>query len=207
MAQLINKYFITHLDVPPEEAMRLHEQYYKDYGLAIEGLARHHQVDPLDFNRKVDDALPLDELLSPDAETRQILESFDKTKVKMWLFTNAYITHGRRVVKLLDVADLFEGITYCDYSQTPLIAKPLPAMYEKAEREAGATKDTKIYYVDDSFSNCRGAAERGWTNTVHYREPQMPELPQKASKYQIGHLRELLDLFPELLKDKNTTRV
>ncbi|KAI1612677.1 Haloacid dehalogenase-like hydrolase-domain-containing protein [Exophiala viscosa] len=207
MARLINKYFVSHLDMPAEEATRLHDRYYKDYGLAIDGLARHHQVDPLDFNREVDDALPLDDLLSPDAELREVLESFDKTKVKMWLFTNAYITHGRRVVKLLGLADLFEGITYCDYSQVPLVSKPMPAMFEKAEREAGATKDTKIYYVDDSFSNCRGASQRGWTNTVHYREPDMAELPEKASKFQIGHLRELLDLFPELLKDRDTNTV
>lgn len=58
MAVLINKYFIKHLDVPTEEATRLHHQYYKDYGLAIEGLSRFHQIDPMDFNREVDDALP-----------------------------------------------------------------------------------------------------------------------------------------------------
>ncbi|KIW58667.1 pyrimidine 5'-nucleotidase [Exophiala xenobiotica] len=205
MAVLINEYFIKHLDVSTEEATRLHQQYYKDYGLAIEGLSRHHKVDPLDFNREVDDALPLDELLFPDPETRKILESFDKTKVKMWLFTNAHITHGRRVVKLLGIEDLFEGITYCDYSQTPLVPKPLPQMYEKALREAGATNDTQIYYVDDSFLNCQAAYERGWTNTVHFVEPTVPDPPQKASKYQISHLRELLVLFPELIKEKNTT--
>ena len=44
MAKLINKYFVTHLNVPTEEATRLHQQYYKDYGLAIEGLVRHHET-------------------------------------------------------------------------------------------------------------------------------------------------------------------
>ncbi|KIW14189.1 pyrimidine 5'-nucleotidase [Exophiala spinifera] len=201
MAVLINKYFVTHLNMPTEEATRLHQQYYKDYGLAIEGLSRHHQVDPLEFNREVDDALPLDDLLTPDAGTRAILESFDKTKVKMWLFTNAHITHGRRVVKLLGIEDLFEGITYCDYSQTPLAPKPLPEMFEKALREAGASKDTEIYFVDDSFLNCRAAYERGWLNTVHFVEPSVPDPPQKASQHQISHLRELLGLFPEIVKD------
>lgn len=202
MARLINEYFITHLSVPAEEATRLHLQYYKDYGLAIEGLARYHQIDPLDFNHKVDDALPLDELLSPDPELRSLLESFDKTKVKMWLFTNAHITHGKRVVRLLEIEDLFEGITYCDYGERPLVPKPLPAMFEKAERQAGATTTdySKIYFVDDSWLNCKRAYERGWVNTVHLVEPQVEEPEEKACKYQIAHLKELFQLFPELRK-------
>ncbi|KIX05206.1 pyrimidine 5'-nucleotidase [Rhinocladiella mackenziei CBS 650.93] len=200
MALLINRYFIKHLDVSTDEATRLHQQYYKDYGLAIEGLSRHHKIDPMDFNREVDDALPLDDLLSPNPETRSLLEAFDRSKVKLWLFTNAHITHGRRVVRLLGIEDLFEGITYCDYSQQPLVPKPLPEMFAKAEREAGVTEHTQIYYVDDSYLNCQAAYKRGWTNTVHLVEPQIPAPPEKACKYQISHLRQLSDLFPELLR-------
>jgi pyrimidine and pyridine-specific 5'-nucleotidase len=203
MAHLINKYFINHLDVSTEEATFLHHKYYKDYGLAIEGLARFHKIDPMHFNREVDDALPLDKLLTPSAETRAMLERFDKTKVKMWLFTNAHVTHGRRVANLLGINDLFEGITYCDYTQLPLVPKPLPAMFDKAEREAGAKPDTRIYFVDDSFLNCKAAAARGWRNTAHLVEPEVPDPPQKACRYQISELKQVLDLFPELLKEAN----
>lgn len=201
MARLINKYFVTHLSVPAEEATRLHLQYYKDYGLAIEGLARYHQIDPLDFNHQVDDALPLDDLLSPDPELRHLLESFDKSKVKMWLFTNAHITHGKRVVKLLGIEDLFEGITYCDYGERPLVPKPLPAMFDKAERQANCPSPRKIYFVDDSWLNCKRAYERGWLNTVHLVEPQVSEPEEKACKYQISHLKQLFELFPELRRE------
>lgn len=200
MAVLINKYFIKHLDVPTEEATRLHHQYYKDYGLAIEGLSRFHQIDPMDFNREVDDALPLDELLVPDPETTRILESFDPSKVKMWLFTNAHVTHGRRVVKLLKIERFFEGITYCDYTEKKLVPKPLPQMFAKAEREANVPPGAQIYFVDDSYLNCEAAYARGWTNAVHLLEPSVPNPPKKASEYQISHLRELLGLFPELLR-------
>ena len=201
MALLINKFFINHLSITAEEANELHHRYYKDYGLAIEGLSRHHKIKPLEFNREVDDAIPLDDLLSPDPELRRLLETFDKGKVKMWLFTNAHVTHGKRVVKLLGIEDLFEGITYCDYAEEPLVPKPLPAMYEKAEREAGADNYRKVYFVDDSHLNCKHAFARGWGNSVHLVEPDVPEPPEKACKYQISALKELLDLFPELLKD------
>jgi pyrimidine and pyridine-specific 5'-nucleotidase len=44
MADNIQKYFSKHLEVSDEEAGRLQEKYYKSYGLALEGLIRHHKV-------------------------------------------------------------------------------------------------------------------------------------------------------------------
>jgi pyrimidine and pyridine-specific 5'-nucleotidase len=102
---LAQAFFIKHLSVTPEDALMLHQQYYKDYGLAIEALARFHKINPMEFNREVDDALPLDDILSPDPELRALLEAFDKTKIKLWLFTNAHITHGMRVIRLLGVGE------------------------------------------------------------------------------------------------------
>lgn len=101
----------------------------------------------MEFNRKVDDALPLDSIITPDPKLRAFLQEIDTTKVKMWLFTNAYITHGKRIVSLLGVEDLFEGITYCDYEKVPLVCKPHEEMFEKAEVEAGAPSMSDCYFV------------------------------------------------------------
>ena len=147
MGELIDKYFQTHLSLSPEDANELHLRYYKDYGLAIEGLVRHHKIDPLEYNRKVDDALPLDDIIKPDLKLRRLLEDIDRSKVRLWLFTNAYITHGRRVVSLLGVDDQFEGVTYCDYGAPKLLCKPTPEMYAKAMREAGVTDLEDCYFV------------------------------------------------------------
>lgn len=125
----------------------LHQKYYKEYGLAIEGLTRHHKIDPLEFNYEVDDALPLDTILKPDPKLRKLLESLDTSKVKPWLLTNAYVNHGKRVIKLLGIEGIFEGITYCDYGQLPLVCKPSQEMYEKAEKEAGAPSREQCYFV------------------------------------------------------------
>ena len=138
---------MKHLELSEEDALALHLKYYTQYGLAIEGLARHHKVDPLEFNREVDDALPLEEMLKPDPKLRKLLLDIDTTKVKLWLFTNAYITHGKRVVKILGVDDLFEGITYCDYSEMPLRCKPHAAMFEKAIAEAQVSAAKGCYFV------------------------------------------------------------
>jgi pyrimidine and pyridine-specific 5'-nucleotidase len=147
MAQLIDKYFSTHLNLDWEDAVKLHREYYTNYGLAIEGLVRHHEIDPLDYNAKVDDALPLEDIIKPDPELRKLLEDIDTSKVKPWLLTNAYVTHGKRVVRLLGVEDLFEGLTYCDYSAVPFVCKPQPAMYQKAMQEAGIECFEDCYFV------------------------------------------------------------
>jgi len=192
------------------DANELHLKYYKQYGLAIEGLYRHHKIDPLEFNREVDDALPLDDILHPDPKLRKLLEDLDKSKVKLWLFTNAHITHGKRVVRLLGIDDLFEGITYCDYEAKELLCKPHVAMFEKAERDAGLEVGDveSCFFVDDSEPNCRGAHQRGWT-AVHLVEPDLRAPDTLAAKYQISNLEELRTLFPQFLtggsKEEKTT--
>ncbi|RYO74008.1 hypothetical protein DL764_011015 [Monosporascus ibericus] len=221
MAQLIDQYFATHLGVSEEEAIRLHREYYTTYGLAIEGLVRHHQIDPLDYNAKVDDALPLEDIIKPSPQLRKLLEDIDKSKVKLWLLTNAYVTHGRRVVKLLGVEDLFEGLTYCDYSQIPIICKPHKDMFVKAMKEAGVGRPEDCFFVgrssllaalllkvltltlvDDSYPNCVGAKDIGWT-AAHLVEEGLPEPKIKASQYQIRHLEELRTIYPQFFKPAN----
>jgi pyrimidine and pyridine-specific 5'-nucleotidase len=163
---------------------------------------QHHQVNALEFNEKVDDALPLDSILKPNPSLRQLLLDIDRENVKLWLLTNAYITHGTRVVKLLGVDDLFEGITYCDYAVKDVgkfIAKPDKAMYERAMKDAGVEEGGDCYFVDDSYINAKGAQELGWS-TAHLIEPgeKIPENP--ASKFAVRDLEELRLVFPELFR-------
>lgn len=147
MADLIDEYFCKHLNLPKDEAIRLHKEYYSHYGLAIEGLVRHHEIDPLDYNSKVDDAIPLEDLIKPNPALRKMLEDIDRSKVRVWLLTNAYVTHAKRVVRLLEIEDQFEGLTYCDYSNVPFVCKPDPGMYKKAMNQAGVDKFEDCYFV------------------------------------------------------------
>ena len=206
---------MQHLELSEEDATMLHQRYYKEYGLAIEGLVRHHQVDPLEYNEKVDNALPLDQILSPDPKLRQLLQDFDRTKVKLWLFTNAYVQHAERVIRLLSIEDQFEGVTFCDYAAPKLVCKPHTESFEKAEQDAGVESFEDCYFVgmalvrlerqpltrqvDDSRLNCTHAQARGWT-TVHKIEPEDPEPETRAAKHQIRSLYELRELFPHLFK-------
>ena len=148
------------------------------------------------YNHEVDDALPLDDIIKPDPKLRRLLSDIDRCMVKPWLFTNAHITHAMRVVRLLGVEDMFEGLTYCDYSKQPLLAKPHAEMFAKAEKDAGVTETRDCYFVDDSLLNCQCATERGWT-VVHKLERE-DDIPQtRGGKYQVKDLEELREIFPE----------
>lgn len=149
MAKLIDEYFARHLEISYEDAVRLHKEYYTNYGLAIEGLVRHHKIDPLEYNAQVDDALPLEGIIKPNPELRQMLQDIDKSKVTMWLFTNAYKNHANRVIRLLGIEDLFDGLTFCNYAEEPLLCKPHPDMYKKAMREAGVERVEDCFFVGE----------------------------------------------------------
>jgi pyrimidine and pyridine-specific 5'-nucleotidase len=177
----------------------MHIDYILDYGFALEGLVRNHGIDALDFNKHVDDALPLEKLLSPDPGLRSLLQDIDKTKVKLWLFTNAYVTHGERVVSLLGVDDQFEGITYCDYGAQPLRCKPHEDVYFKAMEDAGIKDPERGFFVDDSAANCREAEKLEWT-TVHFLEEYIKAPEEYVCRHRVEKLEELRGLFPEFFQ-------
>ena len=196
---MIDDYIENNLSVSREDAHNLHTKYGLDHGLVVEGLVRHYGIDTLEFNAKVDDALPLEELLCPDPELLKFLQDIDKTKVKLWLFTNAYVNHGKRVVRLLGVEDQFEGITYCDYGASPLRCKPHKDVYAKAMQDAGVTNAKRCYFVDDSATNCRGAEKLGWT-TVHFLEEHIKIPEEYVCKHRIRTLHGLRTVFPQFFK-------
>ncbi len=138
MAQLIDRYFADHLSLSwgrcPCGCTR---STTKTTGLAIEGLVRHHQIDPLEYNangrrcassRGHHQAKPAAATAAPGHRPQQgQAVALDKRLCEP----------RKRVVRLLEVEDMFEGLTYCDYSSMPLVCKPHKDMFAKAMREAG----------------------------------------------------------------------
>lgn len=194
----IHRYFKKHLHLNDEEAHNLHMSYYKQYGLALEGLVRLHRVDALEYNRVVDDALPLDKILTPNLKLRKLLIDM-KTSGKverLWLFTNAYKNHALRVIHLLGIGDLFDGVTYCDYAQFPLICKPMEKSFELALQQANVTNPENTYFVDDSEINIKAARRFGWGKVIHYVELDQ-DLPKDLNIYSaldIHIIRSIQDL-------------
>lgn len=130
-------------------------------------------------------------------------------KVKLWLFTNAYVNHGKRVVELLGIEDQFEGITLCDYGAVSrggkMVCKPDPEMFCRAERDAVVEQGTPIYFVDDSGPNCSAAEKRGWI-TVQKLEPDEELEWRVMTRRSIRNFEELRVGFPHLSKEYETSQ-
>lgn len=179
MGERIHAYFLG-LGLPDAEARELHQRYYSEHGLAIRGLLKHHAgIDPLDYDRRVDGSLPLDDLLKPEAELTALIEDLDRTKCRVFGLTNAYKTHGLRCIKLLGLEKLFDGVVYCDYAAGPLFCcKPDDGYFEAAAKIVGLTDSTKFYFVDDSPKNIKASKAMGWKSSVLYKEDD-PALPRE----------------------------
>lgn len=204
MQAYIRKYFEEKLHLTPKEAERTHIAYYKKYGLALEGLVVLNHVDTMDYNARVDDALPLEKCLHKNPELKKMLASIDRTKWQLWLCTNAYVTHGLKVVKLLEIEEFFEGITFCDYKSLPLVCKPNHEFFNHCMEEVGK-KPEQCYFVDDNHANASAARELGW-NAIHFNESDIGcyesreiEMPQDSgSPAVISNILDLRQVWPEV---------
>jgi pyrimidine and pyridine-specific 5'-nucleotidase len=204
MQIFIRDYSKRALKMEGEEANELLMRYYKEYGLAIQGLVKFHKINALDYNRKVDDALPLQDILRPDWELRKMLEKLRAAGQcdRLWLFTNAYKNHGKRVVSLLGVGDMFDGLWYCDYDQEDLVCKPHENAFYSALEQAGGSTFSNCYFVDDSADNIRTAVRLGFKKAIHFveRDEDLGKTPEGALL-----IRDILDLpnvVPELFEKK-----
>lgn len=202
----IEQYFQNKLNLSPVEARKLNHTYYKEYGLAIRGLVMFHGVNALEYNALVDDSLPLQDILQPDLKLREMLIKLRETKRfdKLWLFTNAYKTHALRVIRLLGLGDLFDGITYCDYNQVDtLICKPDIKAFERARIQSGLADYRNAWFIDDSGSNIEMGLKLGMSNCIHVvevKESKMHEILgfSPEGSHVIQYISELSTILPEL---------
>ncbi|CED84314.1 Haloacid dehalogenase-like hydrolase [Phaffia rhodozyma] len=218
MQERIRAYFQT-LGLDPKEAEKLHKTYYSQYGLAIRGLVKHHDINALDYDRVCDASLPLETILSRDDRLRQLLSDIDPSKARILALTNAYKTHASRVLEILGVIDLIEGLVFCDYGRPDqdFGCKPEPSFFQEAIEYAlpnhSSPEAIKHYFVDDSLLNVKAAVQLGW-QAVHFKEPNEwdtdhDRISQTDIKLQDGHvetvsvvenLKDLRVVWKELFK-------
>ncbi|PKI84218.1 hypothetical protein MVES_001405 [Malassezia vespertilionis] len=166
----IRQYFHA-LGLDGDAAEKLHKYYYHEYGLAIRGLMKHHTIDPLDYDRKCDMALPLEDILRPCGKLIDMLRRIDKNKFRIYALTNAYklvcctmltTQHAKRVLRLLQLDTLVDAIVFCDYT-------PESEFYLAAEQAVQAKDTARHYFVDDSANNVKAAHRLGWQSCGMYR--------------------------------------
>ncbi|KAI9595852.1 pyrimidine 5'-nucleotidase [Syncephalis fuscata] len=174
-----------------ERTRELCKRYYTDYGLSIRGLLLHHNVDPVNYDEEVDGGLPIEELIKPDSELRDMLQQL---KTRKWAFTNAGLPHAKRVLAALGIGDQFEGITYCDYAEPDFPCKPEARAYTRAMQEANINTPHACYFVDDTANNIETARTLGWTAIHITTEPDR----STAGHYQLKRVTDIPTVLPEL---------
>ncbi|GBE79686.1 pyrimidine 5-nucleotidase [Sparassis latifolia] len=211
MGERIHAYFVG-LGHTDEEASVLHHRYYTQYGLALRGLVRHHDIDALDFDRKCDGSLPLEEMLKPDPKLRNLLQDIDRSKARVWGLTNAYKTHAERVLRILGVDDQIEGLVFCDYANSDFFCKPEPEFFHDALKRANIIDTSKCLFIDDSKTNVEAARKLGWGRCVHFCEHGMQAVEGGKEKMiaqdgtipddvvVISKLEELRTVWPDIFK-------
>jgi putative hydrolase of the HAD superfamily len=181
-------YMVERLDLPRDKVPALRRSYYETYGTTLRGLQRHHQVDPDDYLNYVHD-LPLERYLEPAPELRAMILGLPQ---KRWIFTNADADHARRVLKILELTDCFDGII--DVRAIEFACKPERIAYQRALALAGSPPPNECVMLDDSAHNLAGAHEMGLTTVlVNSNGAAHPPV-----KHQIKSLIELPRIMPEL---------
>ncbi|MBS3750287.1 MAG: hypothetical protein KGY39_02150, partial [Anaerolineales bacterium] len=78
----IHKFMMDHLGLTEQEASSLREDYYLQYGTTLDGLMRHHHVDPEGYLKFVHD-IPLEKFISYSPALKEILTSLPQA---LWVF-------------------------------------------------------------------------------------------------------------------------
>ena len=86
-------------------------------------------------------------MISYDEKVRKLFEDIDRSKVRVWALTNAYRIvisnafklntahplfshqHAERVLRILRLDELIDGLIYCDYLLKDFSCKPEPDFY------------------------------------------------------------------------------
>jgi pyrimidine 5'-nucleotidase len=134
-------------------------EYFKMYGTTLRGLER-HQVDKADFLAFVHD-LPLI-ITDPNPVLRDVIASLPTHNL---IFTNADVAHARRVLKALQLEDLFEAVV--DVNAVAPYCKPMPESFAIAMELADEPDPRKCVMIDDLPRTTRAALNVGMASLLY----------------------------------------
>ena len=150
----INRYMTEVVGIPAPQVDALRREYWRLYGVTLQGLIRHHGVDPEDYLLYVHD-VDVTTRLDPDHILREVLVTLPQRKA---VFTNGSLCHASRVLAALGIEDLFERIY--DIRIAAYQPKPFPEPYHAVLAELGATPE-RCVMIEDSRDNLHTAKKLG----------------------------------------------
>lgn len=163
----INRYMTEIVGIAAPDVDALRREYWRLYGVTLQGLIRHHGVDPEDYLHYVHD-VDVNSRLAPDPVLRQVLKDLPQRKA---VFTNGSICHAGRVLSALGIEDVFEEVY--DIRIAEYLPKPWPEPYHAVLDKLGTTPERCIM-IEDSRDNLETAKKLGM-GTILVGTGQTPE--------------------------------
>lgn len=172
----ISQYIFQRLNLPTEEILPLRQRLYADYGTTLRGLSAEYGIERLDYLDYVHD-LPLENYLSPDPALRKMFISLPNKK---FIFTNADRKHAMRVLGVLRLEGIFDGII--DILDMDPHCKPMPESFKLAMQAASERDPGQYILVDDRLLNVRAALNLGFQAVwLRYNDLQNDGIPSITS--------------------------
>ncbi len=155
----INRYMCEVVGIPSHEVDGLRRHYWQQYGVTLQGLIRHYDIDPEDYLVYVHD-VDIASRLDPDPHLRQTLQELTQRRM---VFTNGSICHANRVLTTLGIDDLFEEIF--DIRVAAYQPKPFPEPYQAVLDTLGAAAKECVM-VEDTRKNLQTAKKLGMATVL-----------------------------------------
>lgn len=150
----INRYMEEVVAIDPDEVDLLRRRYWRDYGTTLQGLIRHHVINPEDYLAYVH-AIDVGSRLERDEELRRVIESLP---LPSYVFTNASRCHVDRVVAALGLDGLFVDVF--DIRIDAYQPKPHPGPYQQVLARLKLAGEGCIM-VEDQPQNLKTAKQLG----------------------------------------------
>ena len=150
----INRYMTEIVGIPAPEVDALRRDYWRLYGVTLQGLIRHHAVDPEDYLLYVHD-IDVTSRLVPDIALREVLTRLPQRKA---VFTNGSTCHAAQVLSALGIEDMFEKVY--DIRVAAYQPKPYPEPYHAVLEELDTVAERCIM-IEDSRDNLQTAKRLG----------------------------------------------
>ncbi len=189
MTLRIDAYMHGRLGIPKAEIEPLRNRLYRQYGSTLRGLQSLFPINPAHYLEYVHD-LPLHDYLAPDPDLRAALAALPQPK---WIFTNSDRLHSQRVLSLLGLEDLFEGIL--DVWAMDFIPKPDPLVYRRALQLVGKVPARQCLFADDTIKNLTPARHMGLTTAWVGETSSHP-----SASFSVETLHQLPELLPILVQ-------
>ena len=178
--QKINQYISKSAKITITEADGLRQKYWNYYGATLEGLIKHHNINPTEFLEETHSLENFEELIVPMPDLIKVLSSIKGQKI---LYTNAPRNYTNKVLQICQIGGYFDGIFSIEDSN--YIAKPSTDSMEFFIKKY---KIKAANFVDDVKENLKTANQFGLSTIWLTNEKENPSYVDKK----ITKLRDLI---------------